>query len=140
MRELGGATHSNEGSHKPTPHKSSPIWRDSSTSRRARFEGGARERAETNGSVTRLRDVARVELGAQDYTQNSYLDNKNAVALGINGQDADNQAGDGLRRGKARFLNPNVQIGVSGRIEPPKDGLAFPDIDAGRAFRPSGNV
>ena len=40
-------------------------------------------RAEPNGSVTRLRDVARIELGAQDYTQNSYLDNKNAVALGI---------------------------------------------------------
>ncbi len=40
-------------------------------------------RAEPNGSITRLRDVARIELGAQDYTQNSYLDNKNAVALGI---------------------------------------------------------
>jgi hydrophobe/amphiphile efflux-1 (HAE1) family protein len=40
-------------------------------------------RAETNGSVTRLRDVARIELGAQDYNLNSYLDNKNAVALGI---------------------------------------------------------
>ena len=40
-------------------------------------------RAETDGSVTRLRDVARVELGAQDYTLNAYLDNKNATALGI---------------------------------------------------------
>src|SRR5205814_9879951 len=40
-------------------------------------------RAETNGSVTRLRDVARVELGAQDYTVNAYLDNKNATALAI---------------------------------------------------------
>ena len=40
-------------------------------------------RAETNGSVTRLRDVARIELGAQDYTLNAYLDNKNATALGI---------------------------------------------------------
>jgi hydrophobe/amphiphile efflux-1 (HAE1) family protein len=35
------------------------------------------------GTVTRLRDVARVELGAQDYTVNSYLDNKNAVAIVI---------------------------------------------------------
>ena len=35
-------------------------------------------RAETDGSVTRLRDVARIELGAQDYTLNAYLDNKNA--------------------------------------------------------------
>ena len=40
-------------------------------------------RAETDGSVTRLRDVARIELGAQDYTVNAYLDNKNATALGI---------------------------------------------------------
>src|SRR6185369_8816094 len=40
-------------------------------------------RAEPDGSVTRLRDVARIELGAQDYNVNSYLDNKNAVALGI---------------------------------------------------------
>ena len=40
-------------------------------------------RAETDGSVTRLRDVARIELGAQDYTMNAYLDNKNATALGI---------------------------------------------------------
>ena len=40
-------------------------------------------RAETDGSVTRLRDVARVELGAQDYTVNAYLDNKNATALAV---------------------------------------------------------
>ena len=40
-------------------------------------------RAENDGSVTRLRDVARVELGAQDYTLNAYLDNKTATALGI---------------------------------------------------------
>ena len=40
-------------------------------------------RAEPDGQVTRLRDVARIELGAQDYTVNSYLDNKNAVALGV---------------------------------------------------------
>src|SRR5882757_8140854 len=40
-------------------------------------------RAETDGSVTRLRDVARIELGAQYYTVNAYLDNKNATALAI---------------------------------------------------------
>ncbi len=40
-------------------------------------------RAETDGSVTRLRDVGRIELGAQDYTVNAYLDNKNATALAI---------------------------------------------------------
>ena len=40
-------------------------------------------RAEADGSVTRLRDVARIELGAQDYNLNAYLDNKTATALGI---------------------------------------------------------
>src|SRR5262245_13263734 len=40
-------------------------------------------RAETDGSVTRLRDVGRIELGAQDYTVNAYLDNKNATAIVI---------------------------------------------------------
>jgi hydrophobe/amphiphile efflux-1 (HAE1) family protein len=40
-------------------------------------------RAEANGSVTRLSDVARIELGAQDYTLNAYLDNKTATALAI---------------------------------------------------------
>jgi hydrophobe/amphiphile efflux-1 (HAE1) family protein len=36
-----------------------------------------------SGTITRLRDIARIELGAQDYTVNSYLDNKNAVAIVI---------------------------------------------------------
>ncbi|HYD04456.1 MAG TPA: multidrug efflux RND transporter permease subunit, partial [Reyranella sp.] len=40
-------------------------------------------RAESSGSVVRLRDVARIELGAQDYNLNAYLDNKDATALGI---------------------------------------------------------
>lgn len=33
------------------------------------------------GRVTRLRDVARIELGAQDYSRRSYLDGKPAVAV-----------------------------------------------------------
>lgn len=33
------------------------------------------------GRLTRLSDVARIELGAQDYSVNSYLDGDNAVAL-----------------------------------------------------------
>jgi hydrophobe/amphiphile efflux-1 (HAE1) family protein len=40
-------------------------------------------RAEPDGSVIRIRDVARVELGAQDYTLNAYLNNKVATAIGI---------------------------------------------------------
>ncbi len=36
-----------------------------------------------NGEVTRLRDVARIELGASDYSLRSLLDNKTAVGIGI---------------------------------------------------------
>ncbi|CAN7674061.1 efflux RND transporter permease subunit [Trinickia sp. LjRoot230] len=39
-----------------------------------------------NGGVTYLRDVARVELAASEYGLRSLLDNKPAVALGINQQ------------------------------------------------------
>ena len=38
---------------------------------------------DAQGRVTRLRDVARVELGSQDYTINAYLDNKIATAIVI---------------------------------------------------------
>ncbi|MGH6661986.1 MAG: efflux RND transporter permease subunit, partial [Rhodospirillales bacterium] len=36
-----------------------------------------------SGRVTRLSDVARVELGARDYTSNGYLDERIAVPMGI---------------------------------------------------------
>ena len=36
-----------------------------------------------DGRVTRVRDIARVELGSQDYTSNAYLDDKVATAIGI---------------------------------------------------------
>ncbi|WCT74761.1 multidrug efflux RND transporter permease subunit [Sphingomonas naphthae] len=36
------------------------------------------------GRLTRLRDIARIELGAQDYGTNSYMGEKTAVALGVN--------------------------------------------------------
>ncbi len=36
-----------------------------------------------DGAVTRLRDIARLELGASDYALRSLLDNKPAVAIGI---------------------------------------------------------
>ncbi len=38
---------------------------------------------DASGRVTRVRDVARVELGAQDYSINAYLDNKVATAIVI---------------------------------------------------------
>jgi HAE1 family hydrophobic/amphiphilic exporter-1 len=40
-------------------------------------------RRDTDGRLTFLRDVARVELGAQDYNFNGYLGPKSAVGMGI---------------------------------------------------------
>jgi len=40
-------------------------------------------KAGANGAVTRLRDVARIELGAGDFGLRALLDNKNAVAMVI---------------------------------------------------------
>jgi hydrophobe/amphiphile efflux-1 (HAE1) family protein len=40
-------------------------------------------KASEDGSVVRVRDIARVELGSQDYTVNAYLNNKIATALVI---------------------------------------------------------
>ncbi len=36
-----------------------------------------------DGRLVRIRDVGRVEIGAQDYLRNAYLDERQAVALGI---------------------------------------------------------
>jgi hydrophobe/amphiphile efflux-1 (HAE1) family protein len=38
---------------------------------------------DAGGQVTRVRDIGRVELGAQDYKSNAYLDGKVATAIGI---------------------------------------------------------
>ena len=38
-------------------------------------------KTDTSGRVTRVRDIARVELGAQDYGANAYLDDRAAVHL-----------------------------------------------------------
>ena len=38
-------------------------------------------RTDPDGRVTRVRDVARVELGAQDYSANGYLDEREAVPI-----------------------------------------------------------
>src|SRR5690606_28760848 len=46
------------------------------------FENVVIKRGE-DGRITRLRDVARIELGARDYGVNSYLDNQPAVAMAI---------------------------------------------------------
>ena len=67
------------------------VARRASSSRCRRWAGSPRPssssdivvRAEPDGSVVRLRDIARVELGSQDYTVNAYLNNKIATALVI---------------------------------------------------------
>jgi hydrophobe/amphiphile efflux-1 (HAE1) family protein len=38
-------------------------------------------RTDPDGRVTRIRDIGRVELGAQDYTSNAYLDERTAVPM-----------------------------------------------------------
>ncbi|MGO4285455.1 efflux RND transporter permease subunit [Bosea sp. TAB14] len=40
-------------------------------------------RSDADGGTIRVRDIARVELGSQDYTTNAYLDNRNTVAIGV---------------------------------------------------------
>jgi hydrophobe/amphiphile efflux-1 (HAE1) family protein len=40
-------------------------------------------RAGGDGDIVRVRDIARVELGAQDYNVNAYLNNKTATAIAI---------------------------------------------------------
>ncbi|MEJ2716752.1 MAG: multidrug efflux RND transporter permease subunit [Deltaproteobacteria bacterium] len=40
-------------------------------------------KTESEGRIVRLGEVARVELGALDYSMNSYLDEQNAAAIGI---------------------------------------------------------
>lgn len=40
-------------------------------------------RADANGAITRLRDVAKVELGAAQYSLRSLLNNTSAIAIGI---------------------------------------------------------
>jgi multidrug efflux pump len=57
-------------------------------------------KTERNGAVTRLRDIARVELGASEYALRSLLDNKPAVAIGIFAAPGSNaiQISDNVRR------------------------------------------
>src|SRR5688572_19262315 len=56
-----------------------------------------------DGAVTRLRDVARIELGAATYSLRSLLDNKDAVAIGISAAPGSNsiQISDGVRAAMA---------------------------------------
>ncbi|HSC06042.1 MAG TPA: efflux RND transporter permease subunit, partial [Steroidobacteraceae bacterium] len=62
-------------------------------------------KTEPGGAVTRLRDVARIELGASEYALRSLLDNKPAVAIGIFAAPGSNaiQISDNVRRTMAEI-------------------------------------
>jgi len=74
-------------------------------------------KADPDGSVTRLKDVARIELGASDYALRSLLNNKDAVAVvifqapGSNAIELSNQV-----RAKMEELKKNFPEGVSHEI------------------------
>ena len=74
-------------------------------------------KSDLQGRVTRVRDIGRVELGAQDYTTNAYMNEKNAVALGIQQQPGSNalQAADAVKATMAK-LKESFPPGLDYRI------------------------
>lgn len=75
-------------------------------------------RADPGGGFTRLGDVARVELGAEDYSSSlAFNGNKNVVGLGILQLPTANalQVADGVRKELA-LLSRNFPAGVSDQI------------------------
>src|SRR5258706_5642317 len=74
-------------------------------------------RTSSDGVVTRLKDVARLELGASEYALRSLLDNKSAVAVPIFQAPGSNalQISDNVRRTMAE-LQKDMPEGVEYRI------------------------
>jgi multidrug efflux pump len=74
-------------------------------------------RTSPDGSVTRLRDVARIELGASEYALRSLLDNKQAVAIPIFQAPGSNalQISENVRKTMAE-LSKDMPEGVAYRI------------------------
>src|SRR5690606_29998850 len=74
-------------------------------------------KAGPGGAVTRLKDVARLELGASSYALRSLLDNKPAVAIGIFAAPGSNAIGisDTVRRTMAEIQRAMPE-GVEYRI------------------------
>jgi multidrug efflux pump len=70
-----------------------------------------------NGEITRLRDIARIELGAADYALRSLLDNKSAVAIPISQSPGSNaiQISDEVRRTMAE-IKGNMPDGIDYQI------------------------
>lgn len=71
-----------------------------------------------NGDVVRLKDVARVELGARDYASKTYMDGKNAVSLrvfqlpGSNALETADEVYRALARLKERFP-PGIDYAIN---------------------------
>src|SRR5499427_1289437 len=74
-------------------------------------------KTEPNGAVTRLRDIARLEMGASDYSLRSLLDNKPAVAVGVFQAPGSNaiQIADNVRKTMAE-LKKSMPEGVDFEI------------------------
>ncbi len=70
-----------------------------------------------NGEITRLRDIARLELGSAEYSMRSLLDNKQAVAIGISQAPGSNALAisDQIRAAMAD-LKKNMPEGVDFQI------------------------
>ena len=70
-----------------------------------------------DGRVVRLGDVARVELGAQDYVVNSYLDGKAAVAMVVQQRPGSNALATAERvRERMRELSADFPKGIEYRV------------------------
>ncbi|MGA7215410.1 MAG: multidrug efflux RND transporter permease subunit [Terrimicrobiaceae bacterium] len=70
-----------------------------------------------DGRVVRLGDVARVELGAQDYVVNSYLDGKAAVAMVVQQRPGSNALATAERvRERMRELSQDFPKGIEYRV------------------------
>lgn len=84
-------------------------------------------RTDANGATVRMKDVASVELGAQDYTRNVKLNGKSAVGIGIKLAPGDNALAT-VQRVKARMteLEKNFPSGVSWDV--PYDTSRFVEI------------
>ena len=71
----------------------------------------------SNGRIVKVRDVARVELAALDYSVNSYLGGKPAVALAVQQRPGSNAlATAGAVRAKIAELSENFPPGLEYRI------------------------
>jgi hydrophobe/amphiphile efflux-1 (HAE1) family protein len=72
---------------------------------------------QTAGAVVRVKDVARVELMAQDYSSNSYLNRDPSVALAVFQRPGSNAltTGEGIKRAveaMAKDFPPGLQYGI----------------------------